>query len=103
MQVLIADLQAKGGPAKFDGAKYRESLIAEYVSCAPLLDARRAERRRARVGNRINDARTQPKVFVKKLMKLKTCYTGKDFIPPSRPQTCIATKEGVKSVTDAIM
>jgi hypothetical protein len=28
---------------------------------------------------------------------------GKDFIPPSRPQVCIATKEGQKAVTDAIM
>ena len=28
---------------------------------------------------------------------------GKDFIPPSRPQVCVATKEGQKAVTDAIM
>ena len=58
---LKAELEKKGGTPRFDAATFKGELLKE-----------------------INSARTKPKFYVKGLMKLKKCFTQKDFIPPSR-------------------
>jgi hypothetical protein len=67
----MADLQAKGAPTSFSVDNYRKALISE---CGFVTSGGECLRACVR---RINEARTGPKMYVKKLMKLKECFTGK--------------------------